>query len=75
MLIRNNQAKVIKFILDNKEYIWNPSEEKDIPSKSAKMILALQPELSLVEKETEIIHSEPQKIEAKNVVKNKKSRK
>lgn len=81
MKIKNNNAKQLTVLLNNKAYVFNPGDSLEVPETEGNFILSIQPLLTAVKAETVEIHSEPVKIEtpkvakpkAKKNVKNKKS--
>lgn len=82
MIIKNNNAKQITVLLNNKAYRFNAGDSMEVPEREGSFILSIQPLLTVVKKETVEIHSDPVPVEPvekpkakKNVGKNKKSRK
>lgn len=73
MIIRNNLAKEITVVLNNKTYVWGNGTEIEVSEAEATWILRIQPSLVAVEPKTVEIHTEPEEIKVvKNVRKNKK---
>ena len=81
MKIKNNNAKQLTVLLNNKAYVFNPGDSLEVTETEGTFILSIQPLLTAVKAESVKITSEPVKIEtpkvakpkAKKNVKNKKS--
>lgn len=79
MKIKNNNAKQLTVLLNNKMYVFNPGDSMEVSEQEGTFILSIQPLLTAVKAEVVEIHSDPEPVEpvekpkAKRNVKNKKS--
>lgn len=63
----------MEVLIDDKHFVWNPSESVEIEEKYVNFVMMIQPLLTKVE-EVEI-HTKPVEMKVVKNVKNKKSRK
>jgi hypothetical protein len=73
MLLKNNTCRKLEVLIDDKHFVWNPSESVEIEEKYVNFVMMIQPLLTKVE-EVEI-HTKPVEMKVVKNVKNKKSRK